>query len=41
MQRREFCKLAAAIAAAKALPIGAQKNDAALAPNGFLEPSED
>jgi len=29
MQRREFCKLAAVAAAAKALPTGAQKNDAA------------
>ena len=41
MQRREFCKLAAVAAAAKALPTGAQKNDAAPAPSGFLEPSED
>jgi alpha-L-fucosidase len=47
MQRREFCKLMAAAAAA-ALPIDAQKNDAAPAPavngpglNGFDELSED
>jgi len=40
MQRRNFCKLIAAVAAAEALPIGAQKNDEGLALSGFLELSE-